>query len=146
MSTEHNQPLDLDAIEARCAAVTEGRWILKPTYDPRFVLVEAVVIEGNPLHNLNLVGLGGVFRRGDGEFFFAARSDIPALVARVRELEAELARTKSERDEWYARLLTFEPGINHLVDYASELERVARIASSTPTATPDDHDASSTEI
>lgn len=84
------EKLDLDTIEARANAATEGPWMFgtkKATYRPAI---------GHP------DGLGGLvahidaidMNETDAEFIAASRTDVPALVARVRELEATVERVR----------------------------------------------------
>lgn len=86
--------LDLDAIEARCNAATAGPWELGKGYG-------AVVSPNQPVRDVHdsfesIDAYGGLlvgesFHVADSVFVAAAREDVPALVARVRELEAETA-------------------------------------------------------
>ncbi|MFL6138841.1 MAG: hypothetical protein ACJ74O_13710 [Frankiaceae bacterium] len=89
--------LDLDAIEARAAAATEGPWSV--TGDG---LIDGVGKTTGPF--------GRIFddldvRRADAEFIAAAREDVPALVDALRRardyavtLERENARLSEQRD------------------------------------------------
>ena len=69
---------ELDAIEARCRAATEGPW----DFDR-----EAGEINGYRGSERWLIG--GVWMGTDGEFAAAARTDVPALVAEVRRLRED---------------------------------------------------------
>ena len=84
-------PLDLDAIAARCAAATRGPW----TWHRR----------DDAPHDLNAGDDSVLYPYadrwdsaalfidpGDAAFIEHARDDVPALVARVRELEDALQR------------------------------------------------------
>lgn len=75
----HETPLDLDAIEARAGAATEGPW---------------EIIGGNEWLTGVEVGIGSPcgIQIADAEFIAAARTDVPALVAeaiRLREMHSE---------------------------------------------------------
>lgn len=91
--------IDLDEIEARANSATPGPW----TYHDGCGYVEVPpggAIEFKPgwersvhflarVHNNHVEGEDGL--GFDGAFIAAARTDVPALIARVRELEAEQA-------------------------------------------------------
>lgn len=95
--------MNLDEIEARANAATPGPW----TYDEGCGYVEVPpcgAIEFKPgwersvhflarVHDNHVEGEDGL--GFDGAFIAAARTDVPALVARVRELEAECAKWKT---------------------------------------------------
>lgn len=76
-------PTELDEIEARAAAATE--------YGPSRVVkcscgheaCNKFWVDNSPLSYVNL-------KLADAEFYAAVRTDVPKLVARVRELEAAL--------------------------------------------------------
>lgn len=77
-------PLDLDVIEARAEAATEGPWV-----------IESARIwsgEPHPAKNELLMFRGTREWAPDAEFIAHARTDVPALVARVCELEAVIER------------------------------------------------------
>jgi hypothetical protein len=89
--------IDLDEIERRANAATPGPW----TYHDGCGYVEVPpcgAIEFKPgwersvhflarVHNNHVEGEDGL--GFDGAFVASARTDVPALIARVRELEAE---------------------------------------------------------
>jgi hypothetical protein len=93
-------PMNLDEIQARANAATPGPW----TYDEGCGYVEVPpcgTIEFKPgwersvhflarVHNNHVEGEDGL--GFDGAFIAHARTDVPALIARVRELEAECER------------------------------------------------------
>ena len=90
--------IDLDEIERRANAATPGPW----TYHDGCGYVEVPpcgAIEFKPgwersvhflarVHNNHVEGEDGL--GFDGAFIAHARTDVPALIARVRELEAQL--------------------------------------------------------
>lgn len=84
--------LDLDAIEARANAATEGPWmVMPPLCGP----------DGQGVYQESSLGpvceVGDPYPRGDNrpqesmDFIAAARTDVPALVAEVRRLRGLLA-------------------------------------------------------
>jgi hypothetical protein len=101
-----DQPLDLDAIEQRTNAATPGPWqwhISRRTLDYRLQTAGWDVVMGFARWGRNSAqpefNIDGLLHHGadldqphpDAEFIAAARTDVPALVAAVRRLTAELA-------------------------------------------------------
>jgi len=84
--------LDLDAIEARLARATPAPWRLKPQ-DPAKIHRGTVQVEedGQGVEVIAECYCGAYEGHGlhNAAMIAHARTDIPALVARVRELEAE---------------------------------------------------------
>nr|BEK68813.1 hypothetical protein KPHV_60400 [Kitasatospora purpeofusca] len=84
-------PLDLDAIQARCDAATDGPWTLHDALDgdgfPGHLWVVENPADGPGDHHA-MINIG---TRDDAEFIARAREDVPALLARVSQLEAERA-------------------------------------------------------
>lgn len=74
---------DINAIRKRCDAATPGPWVVA-TNGPRDVVIT------QPIHEMFRVAF-----REDAEFIAHARTDIPALLARVRELEAAMQRVRN---------------------------------------------------
>lgn len=104
--------IDLDAIEARASAATEGPWladegvfVLKPDR-PGFAY-DGTIIARVFRDDFGLV------EEADTEFIAAARTDVPALVARVRGLEAQ-------RDAALAIHERRESSGEDIYDYCSE--------------------------
>ena len=97
--------IDLDEIERRANAATPGPW----TYHDGCGYVEVPpcgAIEFKPgwersvhflarVHNNHVEGEDGL--GFDGAFIAHARTDVPALIARVRELEERLSDTEDRR-------------------------------------------------
>ncbi|MEU0493466.1 hypothetical protein ABZ249_29930 [Nocardiopsis sp. NPDC006139] len=81
--------MDLDAIEQRTRAATEGPWWIDADGELRGRR------PGRPLDQ-EMEPTVGVACMGDPDAAFAAaaRTDVPALVARVRELEEENAKLR----------------------------------------------------
>jgi hypothetical protein len=83
--------MNLDEIERRANAATPGPWMPPterergPGCDDRACVVDHEGCAVWPWH-----------RREDMEFAYAARVDVPALIARVRELEAERDEARAE--------------------------------------------------
>ncbi|AXH49052.1 hypothetical protein SEA_ECLIPTUS_101 [Gordonia phage Ecliptus] len=74
--------LDLDAIEARADAATEESWEIRDGF----------------IYPLSIrCSLGGI-KLSDAEFIAHARTDVPALVSRVRDLEAREKRVRTVLD------------------------------------------------
>lgn len=89
-------PIDLDAIEARANAATPGPLVVVPCG------VDDLGWDIDTAAGDFPAGIRGAFgRREDAEFHAAARTDVPALVARVRALEdalTELVALKRIKD------------------------------------------------
>lgn len=77
--------LDLDAIEARVSAATGGPWSV---YD-RGVGYMIALDDSVGDRVLPEGGRTDIGYRADAEFIAHSRTDVPALIARVRELEAK---------------------------------------------------------
>lgn len=102
METKMETRMDLDAIEARCRAATP------------YPLDVTRYAGGGALVDLAWGGasVATFVRAADADLFVEARTDLPTLVARVRELEAERDALASS-----LRLLVAEEGqTNHLHD------------------------------
>ena len=84
--------LDLDAIEARANAATPGPWE-RETGERERQYVAAVPMGGKRSYAI-VADSGGRHPWADADFIAHARTDVPALIARVRELEAENAALK----------------------------------------------------
>ncbi|MEU8920380.1 hypothetical protein AB0D10_05490 [Kitasatospora sp. NPDC048545] len=120
-----NQPLDLDAIQARCDAATPGPWRWRGNTEARHLRLQTPHHGGLTVMDFKRWGMQGarprfardhlmypanemvtyevaawskdIYRKDivgiehpDAEFIAAAREDVPALLARVRELEAAI--------------------------------------------------------
>jgi hypothetical protein len=82
--------LDLEPIKARCAAATPGGW--RATRDA------LLMASGDG----PLVPMDG-WPRADREFVAHARDDVPALLAEVEQLRAQLDRLRTDLDDiWQA--------------------------------------------
>jgi len=86
--------LDLDAIQARADAATDGPWTLHRT--------STLYINGHTGYYLRRDDQPGqIFPLtclpGDAEFIAHARQDVPDLVAEIRRLRAELADVRKVR-------------------------------------------------
>lgn len=84
--------LDIEAIKARCEAATEGPWFVDRVgeiNDPSWHIADAIRWQGwtNALRFDE--------DRETAEFVAHARADVPALVAEVERLRAELAWVRS---------------------------------------------------
>jgi len=76
--------IDLEAIKARCEAATPGPWEIKDRGHFAYM--------SGPRH----VGVGGRWLPADAAFISHAREDVPALIAEVERLRAEVARRKDD--------------------------------------------------
>jgi len=92
--------INLDRIERRANAATEGPWGFS-CGDRRYIADPSTDIVGEvaPEYSGQTICVFAVASANekDAEFIASARADVPALIARVRELEAE-------RDEAHAQL------------------------------------------
>jgi hypothetical protein len=125
--------MNLDEIEARVNAATPGPW----TYDEGCGYVEVPpcgVIEFKPgwersvhflarVHNDYVEGEDGL--GFDGAFIASARTDVPALIARVRELEAECERTRIFGSRKFAELRAAD--VEQMRGYGLSYEGVRKV-------------------
>jgi hypothetical protein len=94
---------ELDAIERRANAASDGPWTPPterergPGCDDRACVVDHEGCAVWPWH-----------RREDMQFAYAARTDVPALIARVRELEAECERMKTFAAQNFSQMIRQE--------------------------------------
>jgi hypothetical protein len=123
--------MNLDEIERRANAATPGPW----TYHDGCGYVEVPpcgAIEFKPgwersvhflarVHNNHVEGEDGL--GFDGAFIASARTDVPALIARVRELEAEC-----ERNEAKAHVVCLEALLREKTEECDELDEERREA------------------
>lgn len=77
--------LDLDGIRARATAATEGPWGWRHSKLPINMTLPLVIQADSSRRNVAEGYAGG---ESDAEFIAHAREDVPALLARVEELEA----------------------------------------------------------
>lgn len=108
------KPLGLDELERRCQAATPGPWGASAfTVDATNGWGDAVDVDVQRLYDAGEEGDAYVAERGviadvyglerfaapNAAFIAAARTDVPALIARVRELETAL-RVYADRKNW----------------------------------------------
>lgn len=93
--------LDLDEIEKRAAAATRGPWAVSDSHGLCVGNGATMIVDLEP----DSTPTHWIGRREDAEFCAHAREDVPALAARVRELQAE-------RDMYHAELAG-QTGENH---------------------------------
>jgi hypothetical protein len=75
-------PTDLDELERLAAAATPGPWeAIRPRINIRIMAGDRYVLESGPC---------GVRTEEDGQFIAAARAAVPALIAEVRRLRAQV--------------------------------------------------------
>ncbi|MFD0408605.1 hypothetical protein [Kitasatospora sp. NPDC127116] len=103
MNQPQPAPLDLDAIQARHAAATGGNW----RYEAYAGLGEHGVLGAADIPIGRLDFGDGDQADADRDFVLNAHQDVTALLARVRQLETELAteRAVAESNQRAARLL-----------------------------------------
>jgi hypothetical protein len=96
--SDETKPLDLDAIEARANAATPGPWRGDRHDGTAKYSVEGAPSTSGPQalvlrvdHKDGEFGFVGLNGTADEAFVLAARTDVPALVAEVRRLTADLA-------------------------------------------------------
>ncbi|MFD5798646.1 hypothetical protein ACFWIO_34970 [Streptomyces diastatochromogenes] len=85
-----DQQLDLDAIDAVANAATDGPWLAN----------DRIGVATNPAGDPLAVFGGGEQDRADAAFVAAARTDVPALVAEVRRLQAREAAFTTLAERW----------------------------------------------
>ncbi|RPE27211.1 hypothetical protein [Kitasatospora cineracea] len=74
-----------------------GPWYPQPDYGNDFIATQI----GGYEHGIGWLNFGaGSQARADREFVTAARTDVPALLAYARHLEARAASLEAERDGW----------------------------------------------
>jgi hypothetical protein len=83
-------PLDLDAIEARATAATEGPWEATGVVHPNNEAVGLAFVQSHTGWPATC------FRSADSVFIAHSREDVPALVAEVRRLRAILEDASDE--------------------------------------------------
>ena len=105
--TDQMTAADLDAIEQRAHAATEGPWEAS-AHDHAAGDVPILDRTGHYLVICPDCGVRGGYERADAEFIAHARSDVPALLAEVRRLRAMEQRVRE-----YARHLArpFAPSV-----------------------------------
>ena len=89
-------PEQLANIQARADAATEGPWKIEPVESGRFAAVESHVYSARGIHILLSPGDGQAAQatNHDAEFIAAARTDVPALLALVREQQDRIERVR----------------------------------------------------
>ena len=137
MTAHDTSPPDLDAIEARANAASEGPWHTEEDVDgddgpgmvfgpPREYVAETYTGDGSGRAVADAVAGGPAQQHANATFVARARADVPALVARVRDLAAKLDASAQAfdalvADVWRAAGETHEPP----ADVGALLARVA---------------------
>lgn len=102
MMSDPAPTLDLDAIEARCAAATSDPWVVDHNAEGeawlRFPQGGWISAEWRWEH--------------DAEFASHARTDVPALLALVRRLKAENSELRAENRKLQTRLWNKLAGVD----------------------------------
>jgi len=113
---------ELAAIRARCDAATPGPWRFG-VGDRKYIgQSELLVVACDEARELDIALVdveGGGYHHQDAEFIAHARTDVPALVARVEELEAALAKVDGLWDAY---------GHSHNSPYERDVNTIARRA------------------
>jgi hypothetical protein len=102
--------IDLDEIEARANAATPGPWT------PQTIRL----IDGVDLPDATVAQW-----QRDAAFIAHARTDVPALVARVRELEAECERMKTFAAQSFSAMIRQE--VEQMREYGLSYEGVRKV-------------------
>lgn len=117
--------LDLDAIEARANAATEGPWHVVTAWTD---YVAYQVTDDGEAASMNCYGGSGAMNTGlgviedDAEFIAHARTDVPALVAEVRRL-----RNVIEEARDVVRSSSVPPGVSVAIHAGLLLAHVRHI-------------------
>jgi hypothetical protein len=91
--------MKLDEIEARANAATPGPWYVVENDPPLEYWAVNAPCGREVFDDGSAAGeYGASCSIADRDFLAAARADVPALIARVRELEAELEEVSRDRD------------------------------------------------
>lgn len=138
MDTEHQQQRtvnDLDAIQGRADAASPAPWGWEHGYDM-----------WPELHDASLNAFAGICHdnasdqrreEADATFIVAARQDVPALVAEVRELRAENERVRGQRDDFMARVKRHQDSEDARVERGERLLTAVEIVLEGGTPPPD---------
>lgn len=114
------EPLDIDAIEARANAATPAERLTAMRYGHGG---GRMFVEGPILRKLII----DAYHEPEREFYFAARTDVPALIAEVRALRVYEARYEWALDNWgeFADLCqrTHRGRLDEVLDAAREAAR-----------------------
>jgi hypothetical protein len=119
--------VNLDRIERRANAATKGPWGFS-CGDRRYIADPSTDIVGEvaPLYSGQTICVFAVASasQGDAEFIASARTDVPALIARVRELEAQRDHERAllECAPW----ATYSEGETLLRAQAAEAQQLAK--------------------
>lgn len=114
-TTGADTALDLDAIEARADAASEGRWYVYTgtTHDPAYGLTCGIGSTEAPAEEAILED--PFLSAADAEFIAQARTDVPALVAEVRRLRNGASVLGRLVDRQLTDILDIT-GLHHMVD------------------------------
>jgi hypothetical protein len=119
-----DEPLDLEAIKARAEAATEGPWDWGPldmTKSGKFAL------RAPGMRPIVKAASADVWpSAADADFIAAARSDIPALVAEVERLWADLAECQQHNDRTCIANQAAEQWAEQLTEATAEVERLTQ--------------------
>jgi hypothetical protein len=118
--------IDLDEIERRANAATPGPWVVYEKPDPwgYWTVQDA---DGKDVFDDGSAGAeyGQTCGIADRDFLVAARTDVPALIARVRELEAECERLRTFAAQNFSQMIRQEAA--QMREYGLSYEGVRRV-------------------
>ena len=122
--------IDLDEIEARANAATPGPWFVHESDRPGdYWTVSADPERPFECEVFDDGSAGGEYGPScsiaDRDFLVAARTDVPALIARVRELEAECERLKTFAAQNFSQMLRQEA--EQMREYGLSYEGVRKV-------------------
>lgn len=118
--------MNLDEIEARANAASEGPWTVYENAEPLdyWTVQDAggkdVFDDGSACAEY-----GQTCSIADRDFLVAARTDVPALIARVRELEAECERMKTFAAQHFSTMIRQEA--EQMREYGISYEGVRKV-------------------
>lgn len=134
-----DKTLDLDSIEARANAATPGPWCTDSWEIYQGTEYEPGISEwiGETCRGMTTPAQD----RADAAFIAAARTDVPALVAEIRRLRAELATERSQHEFTMRQRNNRSRRLLHLRDLAKagDPNVLAAAALDTLAASVDDH-------
>jgi len=113
-------PLNLDEIERRANATSEGWWLERRPSD-----LGQAAVRGRGMEDGRAPMIADWLAEADATFIAHARTDVPALIARVRELEAECERTRIFGSRKFAELRAAD--VEQMRGYGLSYEGVRKV-------------------
>jgi hypothetical protein len=119
-----DEPLDLEAIKARTEAATEGPWDWGPL---DMTKSGKLALQAPGMRPIVKAASADVWpSAADAAFIAAARSDVPALVAEVERLLADLAECQQHNDRTRIANQAAEQWAEQLTEATAEVERLTQ--------------------